>query len=210
MWLSIVVIIHTFVSHPPLIYPITHPLTTYPLLYIVLFEKVDGYPLRLYILFSLTHPVTHRIIHLIITHPSSHIVLFEKVGGYYFELFRRVLVTVTSNPPSLSSYPFFSPPLHLSFHPPLPFLQLFRRVLVTVTRNPPLSILCTRSLIRLYSVCHDIIGGFDDMLLIVKLLDEALNMELQHCLIDLLELLSSDHSNLLQLLDKSFVDSIIK
>ena len=48
------------------------------------------------------------------------------------------------------------------------------------------------------------------MLLIVKLLDEALNMELQHCLIDLLELLSSDHSNMLQLLDKSFVDSIIK
>ena len=90
------------------------------------------------------------------------------------------------------------------------FEKLFRRVLVTVTRNPPLSILCTRSLIRLYSVCHDVIGGFDDMLLIVKLLDEALNMELQHCLIDLLELLSSDHSNLLQLLDKSFVDSIIK
>ena len=81
---------------------------------------------------------------------------------------------------------------------------------MTVTRNPPLSILCTRSLIRLYSVCHDVIGGFDDMLLIVKLLDEALNMELQHCLIDLLELLSSDHSNMLQLLDKSFVDSIIK
>jgi len=48
------------------------------------------------------------------------------------------------------------------------FEKLLRRVLVNVTRNPPLSILCTRSLIRLYAVCQDVIGGFDDMLLIVK------------------------------------------
>jgi hypothetical protein len=90
------------------------------------------------------------------------------------------------------------------------FEKLFRRVLVNVSKNPQLSILCSRSLTRLYSVCKDIIGGFDDMILIVKLLDEAGEMELQHLLLDLLELLSTDDSNLHQLLDKVFVGSIIK
>jgi hypothetical protein len=44
----------------------------------------------------------------------------------------------------------------------------------------------------------------------MKLLDEASNIELQHCLLDLLELLSAEESNLHQLLDKSFVGSMIK
>jgi hypothetical protein len=59
-------------------------------------------------------------------------------------------------------------------------------------------------------VCWDTIGAFDDMLLIVKMLDEATNIELQHCLLDLIELLSAEESNLHQLLDKTFVGSIIK
>ena len=90
------------------------------------------------------------------------------------------------------------------------FEKLFRRVLVNVTKNPVLSVVCTRSLIRLYCVCWDYIGSFDDMLLIVKILDEAENMELQHCLLDLIELLSSEESNLNQLLDKQFLASLIK
>ena len=90
------------------------------------------------------------------------------------------------------------------------FEKLLRRLLVNVHKEPDLSVLCCRSLIRLYSVCHDSIGGFDDMLLIVKMLDEATNMELQHCLIDFLELLLTEESNLKQLLDRSFVESIIK
>ena len=90
------------------------------------------------------------------------------------------------------------------------FEKLFRRVLVNVTKNPVLSVVCTRSLIRLYCVCWDYIGSFDDMLLIVKILDEAENMELQHCLLDLIELLSSEESNLNQLLDKEFLASLIK
>lgn len=90
------------------------------------------------------------------------------------------------------------------------FEKLFRRVLVNVERNSALSILCTRCLVRLYEVCRDIIGVFDDMLLIVRMLDQASNMELQHCLLDLMELLSLEEGNLHQLLDKEFVDRIIK
>ena len=90
------------------------------------------------------------------------------------------------------------------------FEKLFRRVLVNGNNNSSLSIVCTRSLIRLYSVCWDSIGIFDDMLLIVKMLDEANNIELQHCLLDFLELLSTEENNLLQLLDENFVNSIIK
>lgn len=90
------------------------------------------------------------------------------------------------------------------------FEKLFRRVLVNVESNPRISILCTKCLCRLYEVCRDIIGDFDDMLLVVRMLEKAPNMELQHCLIDLMEVLCLEHSNLLQLLDREFVDVIIK
>lgn len=90
------------------------------------------------------------------------------------------------------------------------FEKLFRRVLVNVERNSSLSILCTRCLCRLYSVCKDIIGAFDDMLLTIRMLEQASNLELQHCIIDLLELLSGEDANLVQLLDREVVNSIIK
>lgn len=53
------------------------------------------------------------------------------------------------------------------------FEKLFRRVLVNVERNPALSILCSKCLCRLYDVCRDIIGVFDDMMLIVRMLDQG-------------------------------------
>jgi DnaJ family protein C protein 13 len=59
------------------------------------------------------------------------------------------------------------------------FEKLFRRVLVNIERNPRLSVICTKCLARLYEVCRDIIGGFDDMILIARMLDQATNMELQ-------------------------------
>jgi hypothetical protein len=90
------------------------------------------------------------------------------------------------------------------------FEKLFRRILANVERNPSLSILCTKCLCRLYSVCRDIIGGFDDMLLTFRILEQASNMELQHCLIDLIELLSQEESNIQQLLEKTVVDVMIK
>lgn len=90
------------------------------------------------------------------------------------------------------------------------FEKLFRRILVNVERNPTVSILCTKCLSRLYDVCNDIIGGFDDMLIISHMLSQADNMELQHCLLDFLELLMRNESNLVQLLDKSFVNIIIQ
>lgn len=60
------------------------------------------------------------------------------------------------------------------------------------------------------AVCKDIIGEFDDMLLTFRILDQASNLELQHCLIDLIEQLSWDENNLYQLLDKSVVDALFK
>lgn len=90
------------------------------------------------------------------------------------------------------------------------FEKLFRRVLVNVDSNASVSILCTKCLSRLYAVCKDIIGGFDDVLLIVRMLEQANNMELQHCLLDLLEAMSAETSNLHQLLDRHVVDTLIK
>lgn len=90
------------------------------------------------------------------------------------------------------------------------FEKLFRRVLVNVESNPPTSILCARCLSRLYETCKDIIGGFDDMLILVRMLHQATNLELQHVLLDLMVALSLENTNLLQLLDKSFVNTIIR
>jgi hypothetical protein len=90
------------------------------------------------------------------------------------------------------------------------FEKLFRRMLSNVESNPSVAILCTQCICRLYSVCRDIIGSFDDMLLIVRMLEKAANMELQHCMIDLLEVLCLSPANVLQLLDKEFVNIIIK
>jgi hypothetical protein len=90
------------------------------------------------------------------------------------------------------------------------FEKLFRRMLSNVESNPGVAILCTQCICRLYSVCRDIIGSFDDMLLIVRMLEKAANMELQHCMIDLLEVLCLNPANVLQLLDKEFVNIIIK
>lgn len=90
------------------------------------------------------------------------------------------------------------------------FEKLMRRVLVYVERNPRLATLCTRCLIRLYSVSGDSIGTFDDVMLIVRLLEQAGDVELQHCLLDLLESLSVHDSNLLQLLEKDFISMMLR
>lgn len=90
------------------------------------------------------------------------------------------------------------------------FEKLFRRVLVNVATQARVSILCTRCLTRLYATCTDKIGSFDDMMLTVRMLEQASDMELQHCLLDLLNTLSLVDLNLHQLLDFEFVDVIIK
>lgn len=90
------------------------------------------------------------------------------------------------------------------------FEKLFRRILVNIERKPSSSILCCKCLCRLYEVCNDLIGSFDDMLIIVRMLEQAANMELQHCLLDMMAALSLEEYNLQQLLDKSFVDTVIK
>jgi hypothetical protein len=62
------------------------------------------------------------------------------------------------------------------------FEKLFRRVLVNIDCNPSLSILCSKCLSRLYDVCRDIIGEFDDIMMIVRMLEQAANLELQQVL----------------------------
>eukprot|EP01036_Dinobryon_divergens_P036271 gene36271-47203_t len=85
-----------------------------------------------------------------------------------------------------------------------------RRVLVNVEKNSSLTILCTRCLTRLYGVSGDLVGSFDDIILLVRLLEQADNMELQHYLIDLLEQLCATESNLSQLLETDFVSFMMK
>ncbi|RYH32347.1 J domain-containing protein [archaeon] len=90
------------------------------------------------------------------------------------------------------------------------FEKLFRRVLVNIQFNANLAILCTRCITQLYEACRDLIGSFDDMAIVVRMLEQASNLELQQHLLDLLISLCQDDSNLLQLLDKGFVDTMIK
>jgi hypothetical protein len=86
------------------------------------------------------------------------------------------------------------------------FEKLLRRVLVNVEKNSDLAVVCTRCLSRLYGLCKDAIGHFDDMMISVRMLERASNMELQHWLLVLLEQLTMDPSNLEQLLDRDFVE----
>ena len=94
-------------------------------------------------------------------------------------------------------------------HPVL-FEKLLRRMLLNIERNPELSILCAKCLSRLYSVCKSTIGSFDDMMIMIRMLEQVKNMELQHSMIDFLEQLTMDQANLVQLLDREFVDIAIK
>lgn len=90
------------------------------------------------------------------------------------------------------------------------FEKLIRRVLVNVHSNVKLAVLCTRCLCRLYEVCRQEIGAFDDAMIVVRLLEQASDMELQHFLIDLLLTLTQETANLEQLLKKLFIDLMLK
>lgn len=94
--------------------------------------------------------------------------------------------------------------------PQMLFEKLFRRILVNVQSNSTLAVLCTKCLCRLYVACRDMLGSFDDMIILVKMLQQANDLELQQYLLDLLLLLVEDPTNLKQLLDKHFVDVMIQ
>lgn len=59
-------------------------------------------------------------------------------------------------------------------------------------------------------MCGDLIGEFDDVLLAVRMLTDSTDLELQHHLLDLVDALCGLEENLLQLLDRDFVDVVIK
>jgi hypothetical protein len=90
------------------------------------------------------------------------------------------------------------------------FEKLVRRMLGNVERDPRLATLCTRCLCRLYNVCKDIIGTFDDTIIVVHLLSEAKDMELNHYIMDFLVILSQVEANLEQLLDRDFIELMLK
>ena len=94
--------------------------------------------------------------------------------------------------------------------PEILFEKLMRRVLANVERSPPLATLCVRSLCRLYDVCHDLIGSFDDTMIIVKMLETVKDMELNHYILDLLIILTKNEENMEQLLDNDFITLILK
>lgn len=85
------------------------------------------------------------------------------------------------------------------------FVQVSVSIMLRLSDNNQLIRCC-----RLYSVCRDIIGTFDDMLLTFRMLEQASNLELQHYLLDLIELLTREESNLQQLLDTSVINVVIK
>lgn len=90
------------------------------------------------------------------------------------------------------------------------FEKLFRRVLVNLHTNSRVAIVCVRCLSRLYKVCGDLVGEFDDVMLAIRMLESSQSMELQHCFFDFIQALCDDEVNLVQLLDREFVDIIIK
>lgn len=83
-------------------------------------------------------------------------------------------------------------------------------MLGNVERDPKLATLCTRCLCRLYDVCSDIIGTFDDTIIVLHLLSQAKDMELNHYIMDFLVILSKNENNLEQLLDREFVELMLK
>ena len=90
------------------------------------------------------------------------------------------------------------------------FEKLVRRVLANVERSPRLAIMCTRCLCRLYDVCCDLVGTFDDTLIVVRILEEAKDMELNHYVLDFLVILSKVEENLEQLLDREVIEMMLK
>lgn len=90
------------------------------------------------------------------------------------------------------------------------FEKLLRRVLGSIERNPRLAIVCVRCLARLYEVCSDIVGTFDDAMIVVYLLQDSKEMELQHYILDLLVILSNHKLNLEQLLNKDFISIMLR
>eukprot|EP00602_Paraphysomonas_sp_CaronLab_P011509 CAMPEP_0185040382 /NCGR_PEP_ID=MMETSP1103-20130426/38364_1 /TAXON_ID=36769 /ORGANISM="Paraphysomonas bandaiensis, Strain Caron Lab Isolate" /LENGTH=2494 /DNA_ID=CAMNT_0027579655 /DNA_START=336 /DNA_END=7820 /DNA_ORIENTATION=+ len=90
------------------------------------------------------------------------------------------------------------------------FEKLVRRVLGNVERDPRLATLCVRCLCKLYDVCSDIVGTFDDTMIVVRMLEEAKDMELNHYVLDFLVILSKKEDNLEQLLDREFIDLMLK
>jgi hypothetical protein len=90
------------------------------------------------------------------------------------------------------------------------FEKFLRRVLVNLEKDTNLAVVCAKCLCKLYNACRQSMEGFDDMLLLVRMMDQASNLELQHHLLDLIDMMSHEATNLLQLLDKEFINIFLK
>lgn len=95
-------------------------------------------------------------------------------------------------------------------NPAVLFEMLLRRVLVNIAENISLAVLCAKCLCKLYRACSDSLGAFDDMLLLVGMMDKSNSFELQHYLLELIEVMSANPSNLLELVDRDTVNSMLR
>jgi DnaJ family protein C protein 13 len=65
------------------------------------------------------------------------------------------------------------------------FELLFRRFLCEMDRNPKVTVMCIRCLERLYAIHGDTIGGFPDVMILIRSMASTRNTETQHRLLGL-------------------------
>ena len=90
------------------------------------------------------------------------------------------------------------------------FEMFLRRVLVNIHRDIRLAVLCIRCLHKLYSACQSMMGSFDDMPLLVRMMDESEFVDVQHHLLELIYAMSTEEINLEQLLEREIINIFLK
>ena len=90
------------------------------------------------------------------------------------------------------------------------FEMFLRRVLVNIHKDVRLAVLCIRCLHKLFSACQSEMGSFDDMPLLIRMMDESEFIDVQHHLLELIDVMATEESNLEQLLDRDIINIFLK
>ena len=90
------------------------------------------------------------------------------------------------------------------------FEKLLRRILVNIHKDVRIAILCIRCLQKLYSACRSLMGNFDDMPLLIRMMEETEFVDVQHHLLEVIDAMVMDESNLIQLLDRDIINTFLK
>ena len=86
------------------------------------------------------------------------------------------------------------------------FEMLVRRLLSEVNRDPRLAVTCVRCIRKLYEYNRDIVGTFDETMIFLRLMKTTTNSEIRQRLLELILTMSSEKTNLEQLLNKETVE----